>query len=169
MLNNKTSWTTSRLQIGVSTACYEEKQKSWVKGTSHVEHIVRWSTWLPSGWPQLLPGGLYLRVGRSWEPFWPKFKFSRTNKLISCSKAQSKRLQCVYWLLQCPALENKQTAQPDSFPPQLYSVLLLGFARKNPLDPLEIREPVLMGLWSYIPTFLSHRQLILPGGTEDCG
>lgn len=55
---------TNRWQIGVSTACYEEQQKSLVKGTSHMECIVRWITWLPCGWLHLLPGDLYLREGR---------------------------------------------------------------------------------------------------------
>lgn len=50
---------------------------------------------------------------------------------------------------------------------QLYSVLLLGFARKNLSDPMEIREPVVVGLWSYIPSPFSHRTLVLPGSAED--
>lgn len=50
---------------------------------------------------------------------------------------------------------------------QLHWFLLLGFAGENPSDPMEIRQPMVMGLWSYIPTPFSHRTLILPGGTED--
>lgn len=138
----------------VSTAYYKEKINSLVKGASYVRCIVRWSTWLPSGWPQLLPGELYLREGRPWEPFWPEFKFLRTNKLISCSKAQSERLQCVYWLLHVPALENKQTAQPDSFLPPTVLSSIAWVCQEKSLRPYGNKRAKWLRVFGHIFLFL---------------
>lgn len=64
-----------------------------------------------------------------------------------------------------PWRTNKQLNLTHSLH-QLCLILLLGFARKNSSDPVEIREPVVIGLM-YIPSPSPHITVILLEGAEN--
>lgn len=149
----------------MSTACCEEKkiagERTFFCGMHcQAEHLAAQQMTSVAAWRSLPQGREALRA------ILTQVQIPQNKQADLLLQGPVKEAPVCLLTLACPC-PGKQTAQPDSFPPPAILSSLLGFARKNPSDPMEIREPMVVGIQIQIPTPLSHRTLIFPGGAED--